>query len=72
MSKVLQNISNGTQLRETNTDFLNKWLSKNQQRLRDFFDEVASPLPLEMMPVLTVPANLKLNNEDIQYIHSFL
>ena len=38
MSKILQNISNGTFLREHNTEFVNEWLKKNQSTLQDFFD----------------------------------
>mmetsp|Transcript_14372 Transcript_14372/g.19948 ORF Transcript_14372/g.19948 Transcript_14372/m.19948 type:complete len:1030 (-) Transcript_14372:186-3275(-) len=75
MSKVLQNISNGTFLREANTDFINKWLTQNQEKLQQFFDRMSEKLPDDVMPPR--PPSLKpeqviMDFDDILHIHSFL
>lgn len=77
MSKVLQNLSNGTHLRETNTDFINKWLDKSRDGLKQFFDTMALPLDESEVGDRAIVRvvegdDIVMDFEDVLHLHSFL
>eukprot|EP00009_Paramoeba_aestuarina_P014056 CAMPEP_0201541466 /NCGR_PEP_ID=MMETSP0161_2-20130828/71495_1 /ASSEMBLY_ACC=CAM_ASM_000251 /TAXON_ID=180227 /ORGANISM="Neoparamoeba aestuarina, Strain SoJaBio B1-5/56/2" /LENGTH=650 /DNA_ID=CAMNT_0047949007 /DNA_START=1067 /DNA_END=3022 /DNA_ORIENTATION=- len=73
MSKVLQNLSNGTMLRETNTEFINKWLEKSREKLQNFFDEMAEPVHNAQMGGKEVALkDVVMDFDDVLHLHSFL
>uniref|UniRef100_A0A7S4PAT3 Ras-GAP domain-containing protein n=1 Tax=Paramoeba aestuarina TaxID=180227 RepID=A0A7S4PAT3_9EUKA len=76
VSKILQNMSNGTFLRESNTDLVNDWLKKNKKKLEDFFDTLGSLSPdrpeAPSPPVGLSPSTVTTNFDDALHIHSFL